>query len=1282
MNFPPPATTDPTSTLLAPLKDDSSAYAIVARTCLSLTQFAGYGSSATTEEASTVATVALFHEASYATNVSTTLTALIECLQAHKDRRCRMLAAKTLAILARSAYARTRPSPLVYALKESNVHRLEDEVGTEVPVALVTAALDDSDNGVSAAALEAMGLVTLTSSSTVGTLLEDEFLREIQAIALAKPTPYAPSLRQMVDEDVSIPQMELTTRIYENIMAPRLLQLLDRIAWYRSQPLLALVIPVVTACLVHHVQTTPSIAFAMDRATYAKRWVDVNSIGLVDHFVSTLLLPALESSTQGTLLHAAALAVVRLAHVVPHAGWAGPACLAAARALKEQLHQQPCDMETKLGTLAALVVTLRNVPFPERTKLLVLVASVVAAAVPSTTMVPCNSSGGGGGGGGIVCAGIVLEWQGYRCFRRPARIGLWTELALSIFVDGAVIVPGGSGTTTTTNLTSMPGNNMMNSRNPATVRNDALVAFLHSPALKKILDEKIRGPVAMLSLFDELLLVFATVAVDTGRRLRVTPDGTLLVADPEAPEVAEWIQLAWTVLTTFSSCVDMQPKPPASSNFQTTSHSMEEEWTILAAGQASYVRLVQEYMYMVGLLNPDTSVALKLTPNALPPQMLWDQMSESAAFLSKFFEAVDLNKHETTSVLMDEIVAREIKTGIASHHMRMFLLSLAADNWVQGRVLSARKHFESLATGGGASGGATLLSLRSQDACDIVLALSPRRLIAKLLEGNAKSDGEDNKKKKDPLKKLALETVRVSVACIESIALTACEWRRRFGSSQELKQIVSITVGMLQGKVDETPIDDTMQAVIAPVCDAAVTRIQAFYEKEGGGDTAFPASELVTQPVKPKIKPLISPSKPAKSASEKVLSGHIMQLCRQIIRSRIEQCVASFPPADSLLTCARPSNWLRLSLPPLPESKDARLLGNYFDPLSLWGTSVASSSATSDAAALVTAYTPRRYVRYDGEDEFRLTVIMRATNITAVEFLEGLRLELHVMTKTLDPAEKEDPVSQEIVEALGLTLETEEVKKDRSSAMVAFRHELKAGESLTWEVSLDPMLLEANSVLLPSVVFRNIKVENVEIGAKWAGDKASMSGDASAATGSTGGNTKSGEDDFQVTDRGNNAAADESNIHTEHACLMGEPLFLSPMVGLQPCPLVFFRNNIGDVGTFRFLWFNVPHHIPGLKVVSSTKGQAPPASPTDVKLAEMSALQWGGEAIPGGYATKTWAFADLKGQRLLCVLAETDTGSAALHFRGDRSLLYAIGVTKRARESVVAALLPGMMLME
>ena len=98
----------------------------------------------------------MVQEGTYAALMSSAWQTLFECVQSHTDRRCRTIAARTLAITARSAYAQIRPSPLLYSQCDPMIHRLEDEVGSDVAVRLCAAALEDADDGVAAAAIAAI----------------------------------------------------------------------------------------------------------------------------------------------------------------------------------------------------------------------------------------------------------------------------------------------------------------------------------------------------------------------------------------------------------------------------------------------------------------------------------------------------------------------------------------------------------------------------------------------------------------------------------------------------------------------------------------------------------------------------------------------------------------------------------------------------------------------------------------------------------------------------------------------------------------------------------------------------------------------------------------------------------------------------------------------------------------------------------------------------------------------------------------------------------------------
>lgn len=1277
------------------LKDENSSYTVVAKACLYLTQMFIHDSKSNNNspDDTTVASSVLIHEATVIKSFSSTMEALVECLTEHKDRRCRILAATTMGTIGRSAYARIRPSPLLWSIREPSRFRLEDEIGTDVATALVMAALEETDPGVSAACFQGLGLLTLSSSTfAVGSsLVDDGLTREILAIAFPSVSPYYPSLRAVADEDPGVPQAELSARIWENILIPRLLALLDRFLLDAPHHPVCLVqsLPVLAATLAHQVKTSPATLFTMDSNTYAKQWAEVDARNLADTLVQDCLLPCLDGSgpfsMSGASNRTVMSAALLLAHVCPTAVWVPQICRAAVMVGLEDLSLHPAQVmtvEDKLTAISRLLIALRGVPigFEKLQALQQLVPYILA--LPSTMRVPAPN---------IVHPGLWVDPKSSSStsnsgtlttmYRRPARVVLWTEIALAFFVDGP-------------DPNAVGGNpdedDHHQSRDPAIpYRHDCLARFLLTPILKQVIDEKSTGAMA-LHPRDEIAMAFFMAAIGAGRRFRGGPQGTWTVTDPVAPQVEEWCRLSWIVLDAFSGCVHLNhagsKKLPV---------YLEEDLSLGTASLASYIQLLQEYLHVVGLLHPGSSVALKLVANACPPHLLWDQLADSASFISRF-EPIDMNMLDKTGQLMQELIQREVKQGIPSHHMRLFMLSLAADHWMQGRVAAIRRHFEF-------NTPVHITHLDVPSGKEIILSLSPRRLLTKILSSHVPPVDAQGKKKKDPIRRLAMETVRVCVACVENIALIACDWRRRFGANnqqhhQEPKILVSTAVRVLQGQPSQYDIEgapssfqDMIKTTMAPLCDAAVSRIQAFYESDMGGADSFPASELVMQSVKTKIKPLVSSSKPPKWSVTDYHKGYLMQLSRQLMQSRVDLAVLSIPPADGYVMYARTIDWLRLAVPPMIESKDGRppLKSNV---LSAWGTQVASASTNSDAVALYMAYTPRRYLRYDGEAEYRLTALIRAYNTTAIEFTEGIQLNLG-FAQGLDALmeedflvsddgdkEKSDPLLLDMLDALQLDEVTAKAVDASSlaSSTITYKQELKAGDFVTWEVSFRPIPPsgQGSVSLMPSVTYRNIPLEPIEEGSKWAGDKQPGGGDASTTTGGTG-ESEHGEDDFQVTQNISGIVKD-GVVPTENLTLAGEPLKVSPLAQFQPCPLVFLRDSWGCLDSFRFMWFRLPFQLPEIPI-GPIEGESPPKNLSS-SIAEMSTLIWNGEAIPGGYATMAWAFGTLSGHKVLAVLAETDADNkTTLHLRGDdTTTLFGLVASRSVRRDLVAALLPGM----
>jgi len=425
----------------------------------------------------------------------------------------------------------------------------------------------------------------------------------------------------------------------------------------------------------------------------------------------------------------------------------------------------------------------------------------------------------------------------------------------------------------------------------------------------------------------------------------------------------------------------------------------------------------------------------------------------------------------------------------------------------------------------------------------------------------------------------------------------------------------------------------------------------------------------------------VSSSKPLHIEKDNYQLGYLMQIARQIVSCRTEQCIQAFPPADYLYSSSRPKNWLRLAIPPVPKSKDARNKGIRVDALAAWGKVATISSASSDPISLTLAYCPRRVCRYDSEDEFRISVMVRVFNVTAIQLMEGLCLELGIVQRPCDMTEREDSTSLDIIESLGGQLEDVTGASPLLSSTVTYKQELKAGDHVTWEIALNHIVATNNLALMPSVVFRNVEEEANDAGVKWVSEKSGGSVDGRSVT--TGIESKSGEDDFQLTSSSGDARKEQGNDkNCENVRLPGEKLSLSPMIVLQPCPLVFFRDCWGDVDTFRFFWFRLQIHLPRLKVAQlSVSSKFVPADATAFKVAATSRLTFDGEAIPGGYATRLWAFMSHSGHRVLAILCESQESPSqlALYFRGDnKELLYSLLGTKPARKAVVAALSAGM----
>lgn len=192
-----------------------------------------------------------------------------------------------------------------------------------------------------------------------------------------------------------------------------------------------------------------------------------------------------------------------------------------------------------------------------------------------------------------------------------------------------------------------------------------------------------------------------------------------------------------------------------------------------------------------------------------------------------------------------------------------------------------------------------------------------------------------------------------------------------------------------------------------------------------------------------------------------------------------------------------------------------------------------------------------------------------------------------------------------------------------------------------WEVSLPHMPTYGTITLRPSIVFREIEGE--QLATRWVGKSASdisTNGNSKGSSGTT----------------ANEASLDEGDSLLD-VTLSCEPVPLSSIATLQPCPLVFFRHAFGDENVFRFLWLQLPYQAAPVKLFRDASSEPNPSTDELAlavsKLCLVALHQWDETAEAN---SKGWAFATLSGRRIFCVLSMETNGTsedATLQLRAD-----------------------------
>lgn len=249
-----------------------------------------------------------------------------------------------------------------------------------------------------------------------------------------------------------------------------------------------------------------------------------------------------------------------------------------------------------------------------------------------------------------------------------------------------------------------------------------------------------------------------------------------------------------------------------------------------------------------------------------------------------------------------------------------------------------------------------------------------------------------------------------------------------------------------------------------------------------------------------------------------------------------------------------------------------------------------------------------------------LIVTLRLYNITPVPIRNGVRLDLKF--------------TQEHCFDDGSTCSSSSVHKN----------EIKGGDYVTWEIVLGNR--RVGSILLQAAVtFRDMEQESSTH--KWV--SGGERDDTHALT---------GEGAYIMDDE------DEAIVDFTINC---EPVTISPIASLQPCPLTFFGGiqrcvpdvGLGDTAAFRFLWSTMIFSCKISFVLKSSQigENGGPRSLVDPKKGCVILDDIDGKGNNSSHTTSGCAFFTPDGNRILCTLAanseEKESKTSSLLVRSD-----------------------------
>ncbi|KAL7538668.1 hypothetical protein ACHAXR_010126 [Thalassiosira sp. AJA248-18] len=1151
------------SRYLTHLRNPSSPYRVVFRSCLVLHQLvhsadhngnqsSTHVSSASSQLPIQIESSSIYHIQRHQRLVHRILSSLTTCLSSHNAPACRSLASRTLAATARASYARLRFDARLTSVRlpPSIATRLEDECGVGAAYSLVVAAIEQGDDGVSSAALEALGRLTLDPHT-------DNLAAEVRRIAeCANPNVfmYENESKTCWILGHSIAMREMQSKAWEHVVFPRMQNILHRISLYTSPHHLAKSIPVVTAAFVHALtqghDTMPSRrALQTGKSSHAKRgWREVDAEGLAREYVDGILLPCFAKNNSfhpnqcdKALQRAIASACIRMSSATPHAPWRLSACRHATTALLQQLNREMAlapsstqvswkssnkieitnrtesspisstialasvPIEALAGTAAMLVIALRGEPLHERAPGLTAVLRAALLFLPLG--IPLSS-----GAGSLDLPIGTVQCDGQMKHYRLGRIGLLTEVALSVMLDG--------DTNTNRIKVSEPYGEDDNKEVISGTRSVVLQCIFQSDQLNAVWEGPKIKRGSTFHPMDELLWVFCSVAAQVGKKRK-----HLLTKD--AASAVEWSNTCLVMLDFFAKiiCNPSQSRSPFAD-----------------ASYAAYNGLFSAVLKQCGSFPPSVlSISKNIIPNFLSTSTVADktspveggpgkQLHQVAAALSKISTKILSLKNNTAHANSQ---AGGASIDASSNVVQ--LVALLVDAWM-GRCILKHDNKQS-----------------NESQLDMAVLFLPlfRSEVELLLQKHREDDII-----------MAVQLCRIlignleHVACMSELVTHATSKEPREGVvAVSERQVGTLAVSMLNEIITSAKdgVDTSakqgslLRYQVALDANNAISRINECIHNR---PHSYPEDIVSVFRVSP-LAESVNLKPPLSSSGPRIPVEHCTMFlynhARLALMNQTDSATKAVAPTSYSLgvlssSTIHPRNTLRIpnafshsTIEMYQKVRDLPLLIPA-RPSREGSCEAVTLTGSSDPVSLIMSHGIRRVRKSDASEDAAVVVTLRLYNITPVPIRNGVRLDLKIAQETT-------PNKQELLDC-GSTCVATSVYKD----------ELKACDSITWEVTIGTWNV-GNLSVQAFVTFRELEPESSTH--KWV----------------SGG----GAEDDQALPSEALHDEDETELDVTLPC---RPITMSPMTSLVPCPLVFYgglsrcQSNLGcgDTSSFEFLW--------------------------------------------------------------------------------------------------------------